>query len=172
MNYILYTSLPSIMNAQLRDLIEEAKRDPSLFSSIDVDKLLDSLENVKNEYLDGQTMQSVTQDIFDSIHSLPIAKSLVHDFCNKLVGYRFVDEIYQLHRGKHVRWIRHTNPEKMMVGGIVVDVKFTDDGVNVLCRLHSGRFTQYRFDQCLTFQKLTDDEQLLLMIYEDPEFHT
>jgi hypothetical protein len=29
-----------------------------------------------------------------------------------------------------------------------------------------NRFIQYRFDECLTFQKLSSEEELLLMAYE------
>jgi hypothetical protein len=146
----------------LKDLFEQAQSDDSLASSIDIDRLLTSLETRNTDYLEGQTLRSINQDVFESLAG--IATRNAH--CQKLVGYRFVDEIYQLHKGKHVRWIRTEYPEKLMVGGILVDIRFTDNGVNLLCRLHSGRFTQYRFDQCLTYQKLSDEEQMILALCE------
>jgi hypothetical protein len=150
----------------VKRMIADAKRDPTLVASIHVSTLLDSLENTKNDYLEGNTLKTIASAVYDSLLHLPIDTPIRQKYCQKLVGYRFVDEIYQLHQGKHVRWIRLSSPEKLMIGGIVVDIKFTENGVIVLCRLHSGKFTQYRFDQCLTYQKLTDDEQLILMLYE------
>jgi hypothetical protein len=146
----------------LKDLFEQAQSDDSLASSIDIDRLLTSLETRNTDYLEGQTLQSINQDVFESLAGITCRDS----HCQKLVGYRFVDEIYQLHKGKHVRWIRLEHPETLVVGGILVDIRFTDNGVNLLCRLHSGRFTQYRFDQCLTYQKLSDEEQMILALCE------
>jgi len=96
-----------------------------------------------------------------------ITRPYINEFCQKLSGYRFVGELHVLHKGKYVRWIRKSDKTKLMRGGVVVDVKFGNEGVNVLCRSPSGRFIQYRFDLCLTYQKLTDDEQLILMLYDN-----
>ena len=145
----------------MNQLFRDAQSDPSLFARLNIEELLDS---TKHDYLENETVTSITQSVFENIASLSISKEQTVDYCRKLVGYRFVDEIYQLHKGKHVRWIRTSAPDKLLVGGIVVDIRFADEGVNVLCRLPNGRFMQYRFDQCLTFQKLTDDEQLVLSI--------
>ena len=95
----------------------------------------------------------------------------MNGFCKKLCEYRLTDQIYQIHKGKHVRWIRFrtTNVEEndriLTNGGIVVDVKFLDNGTHILCK-NGGRFIQYRFDDCLTFQKLSSDEQMILSCYE------
>lgn len=144
----------------LKELFDQAQSEAP--NSLDIARLLASLETPNTDYLEGKTLKSVNHDVFDSLAGIDCIES----HCQKLVGYRFVDEIYQLHKGKHVRWIRSAHPEKLMVGGILVDIRFTDNGVNLLCRLHTGRFTQYRFDQCLTYQKLSDDEQMILALYE------
>jgi hypothetical protein len=52
-------------------------------------------------------------------------------------------------------------------GGIVVDIKFLDNGVHVLCLNNQRRLIQYKFDGSITFQKLSVDEQLILMAYEN-----
>jgi hypothetical protein len=144
----------------LKELFDQAQSDPD--NAANIDRLLDTLETPNTDYLEGKTLKSISKDVFDSLAENVCRES----HCQKLVGYRLVDEIYQLHKGKHVRWIRLEHPEKLMVGGILVDIRFTDNGVNLLCRLHTGRFTQYRFDQCLTYQKLSDEEQMILALYE------
>jgi len=156
----------SIDQHHISQIIQHAQNDPTLFSKLDVDALLDSLESPKNDFLENQTIDSVAENVFNSLKRLPIDNSLLSDYCKKLVGYRYVDELHILHKGKYVRWIRLEDPGKLAQGGIVVDVKFGDAGVNVMVRTPFGRFLQYRFDQCVTYQKMTEDEQLILMLYE------
>jgi len=152
----------------IASLIKEARRDPALLSSIDINKLLQEQEvdSLKYDFLGNQSVESISENVFDSIKRLPIDKNIIATHCEKLVGYRFVDELHLLHKGKYVRWIRHDEPDKMMKGAVVVDVQFGDFGANVLCRLMTGQFLRYRFDKCNTYQKLTDEEQLILMVYE------
>jgi len=147
----------------IQSIIENAKKDPALFSTIDIENILESAENEKNEYLENKTMTDITKDIFDAIQSLDFEKDDLRAMCDKLIGYRFVDEVHELFKGKHIRWIRDG---KLTNGGIVVDIKFMNDGIQVLCKNNMNRFIQYRFDECLTFQKLSSEEELLLMAYE------
>ena len=65
-----------------------------------------------------------------------------------------------------VRWIRKNN-DKLTNGGIVSNIKFLDNGIHILCMNNQRRFIQYKFDDCYTFQKMTPDEQLIVMAYEN-----
>ena len=150
----------------IADIIKEAQNDPELFSKIDTAKLLESLESVKNDFLENQTIDTISTNVFDSLVQLGVDKDILKTHCEKLVGYRYVDELHLLHKGKYVRWIRHDMPDKLVKGAVVVDIQFGDFGANILCRLVTGDFLKYRFDKCNTYQKLTDEEQLILIIYE------
>ena len=152
----------------IEKIFEEAKQDPELLSTIDVDGLLDGLENKHNDYLHDKTLQSITETVCNTINRLDLEKDLRVDYCNRLLEYRFVDELNELHKGKHVRWIRNDN-NKLTTGGIVTDIKFTDNGTQILCMNSSKRFVQYKWDDCITFQKLNTDEQLILMAYDEIE---
>ena len=146
------------------DLFRDAQKDPSLLSTIDIDQLLDS---TKNDFLENCTFESIAKNVVESLVLIHVDKksSQLKEYCEKLVGYRYVDELHLLHKGKYVRWIRLDDSTKqLMKGGIVVDVRFGDIGPNVVCRMTSGKFLQYRFNQCLTYQKLTDEEQLILSV--------
>lgn len=152
--------------ATINEIFENALKDPELFSTMDIEKLLDSIENEKNEYLDEKTMTDITKDIYEKISGV-YSNDARAEICNKLVGYRLVDELHELHKGKYVRWIKQGNAiPKLTNGGIVTDIKFLDNGTHILCKNAMGRFIQYKFDDCLTFQKLSVDEQLILMAYE------
>jgi len=147
-------------NQEILNIFQEARRDPELFSTMNIEQLLNSIEKGRNDYLENKTMNDITADIFNRLQS----RGLIN-LCNKLVGYRLVDEIYELHKGKHVRWLNRQGT--LTKGGTVVDIQFLETGVQVLCKNHrSSRFFRYKFDECLTFQQLTVEEQLLLMAYE------
>ena len=168
------------MNSEeINEIFERAKKDPSLFSTMDIENLLETIENEKNDYLENKTMSDIANVLMEQLNDLNLGSQEVEVMYGKLIGYRFVDEIHELHKGKNVRWIRKqstnnvrlvngqgTNNVRLTNGGIVVDIKFLDTGVHVLCLNSRQRFIQYKFDDCLTFQKLSTEEQLILMAYE------
>lgn len=153
-------------NTDINEIFDNALKDPSLLSKLDIDKLLDSLENPSNDYLENKTLSDVTNTVYDKLKEIDIENENIEILCNKLIGYRYVDEIFELHKGKMVRWLNLDN-KKLTNGGIVVDIKFLKDGTQILCMNTQKRFIQYKFDNCYTFQKMTPEEQLILMAYEN-----
>ena len=101
-----------------------------------------------------------------SFEALNISEDQRDIFYSKLAGYRLIENIYELHKGKHIRWIRYNTPNKITNGAIVAEVKFCDNGTHVLCRTIQNRVFQIKYDECLIYQKLTTGEQLILMAYE------
>ena len=153
-------------NTDINEIFDNALKDPSLLSKLDIDKLLDSLENPSNDYLENKTLSDVTNTVYEKLKEIDLEKENIEILCNKLIGYRYVDEIFELHKGKMVRWLNSDN-KKLTNGGIVVDIKFLKDGTQILCMNTQNRFIQYKFDNCYTFQKMTPEEQLILMAYEN-----
>ena len=149
----------------INQVYQDALADPSLLSTLNVDELLSTLETNKNDYLENKTLNGITNDVYNSIHDMRIDNETQEQMCLKLVGYRLVEELHELHKGKHVRWIRNGS-SNLTNGGIVVDIKFLDNGTHVLCMNSMKRFIQYKYDDCITFQKLSPTELLILMIYE------
>tara|TARA_B110000967_G_C18901453_1_gene575638 strand:- start:3301 stop:3783 length:483 start_codon:yes stop_codon:yes gene_type:complete len=149
----------------INEIFEQAMSDPSLIANLDIEKLLESIEENQNEYLEKTSMEDIRKEINAYIIELPIENDTKIQYSNKLIGYRVIEEIYELHKGKHVRWIRRTN-NALTNGGLVVDIKFTDNGTQILCMGPNRRFIQYKFDECITFQKMTETEQLIIMAYD------
>jgi hypothetical protein len=148
------------MDSILKQLIQQEKQ--NVFSTLNVQELLKAAENVDMEYLGKKTLKTISEEIVQVLLSSNIPE--IEPFCEKLTDYRHVDQIYQIQKGKHIRWIRTKNVIGSFFltnGGIVVDVKFTEDGVQILCK-NKNRFIKYNFDDCLTFQKLSADEQMIL----------
>lgn len=149
----------------INQLFEDALKDPNLFSTIDIDNLLSKIETDKHDYLENKTTASITDEIYTLLSEQVPPIEDKKEICKRLVGYRYVDEINELHKGKHIRWIR-SGTGKLTNGGIVMDIKFLDNGTHVMCKNSINRFVQYKFDECITFQKLSMEEQLIMMAYE------
>jgi hypothetical protein len=152
-------------NININELFENALKDPSLLSTLDLDKILESIENDNNDYLQHKSMKTITNDIYNTINELTLLPSTKFDYCKKLVGYRIVEDIHELHKGKHIRWISNTKLN-LTTGGIVVDIKFLDNGTQVLCKNNMNRFIQIKMDDCILFQKMSLEEQFITMAYD------
>jgi len=152
------------MDIDIQKIFEDARKDPALLGTLNIQELLNNADSVGN-YLEDKSLADITNDIYNIVGSLKISRKEKKEICDKLAEYRFVDEIYKLHRGKYLRWISKSN--KLTNGGILVDIKFLDTGINILCKNMNNQFFQYTFDECLTFQKLSEDEILILMHKED-----
>ena len=155
---------------EIENIYKAAIQDPELFSQIDMNKLMESIENEKNQYLENKKTTDIVNEIIDSMTDFDILPETSVELCNKLAGYRFVDEIYLLHKGKHVRWIKKSDimnksPAQLLhKGGIVVEIKFQDNGIYIICRVSNTSYIiKYKYDDCLTYQKLNTDEQLILL---------
>jgi hypothetical protein len=111
-------------------------------------------------------MDDILNEMLIALSELDINDKMRQSFYNKLAGYRVIGNIYELHKGKHIRWIRNNSQDKITNGAIVSEIKFHDNGTHVLCRTIQNRVFQIKYDECLIFQKLTTGEQLILMAYE------
>ena len=148
----------------INTLFENALNDPTLLSTLDINKLLDSLENDKNDYLENKTIETVTKEIYSKIDELDISIDNKKHYCQLLGEYRLVNDIHELHKGKQIKWIRLSN-KRLIGGGIVVNIKFLDNGTHVLVKNPISKFIQIKFDDVCIFQKMTMQEQLILMAY-------
>ena len=161
----------------LRELFEQARQDNSI-SNLDVEELLSAVENNKYAYLENKTLYDISKEIVESISELEwVTPEYKVILCKKLAEYRHVDELDQLHLGKYVRWINKEPILKedasmadclpnLTLGGILVDIKFEKTGAQLLIKNHFKSFMRCKFDNCIVFQKLYPDEQMLLGCYE------
>jgi len=163
------------MNAsQIKKLFQQTQTQPDIIEEIDIDELLNSIENANTEYLEDKTLSDINKEVVDALSELKIKKKQKKEFCDKLIGYRAVDDIYELHTGKAVKVIRMKDSQNIPVTnyslvyyGKVMTIKFTDNGANIVCKPPYGtNIIQYRYDNFITFQQLSMEEQLVLMAYQ------
>jgi len=149
----------------MKSVINEIKNKENieLPSKSDLKKWADEIANSSSElphYLERKTFNLLSKEIETVLNKHMIPGKT---FMEKLDGYRYVDEIHELFRGKYIRWIRIKNKTPSLTNGaMVMDIKFLEEGIQILCRNGRNQFIQFKFDECLVFQKLTDEEWMLL----------
>jgi hypothetical protein len=150
-------------------IFKSAKKDSVL--DLDVDGILNNLNTKNKNYLEDKKISTLLEENKEALSSLnQITEYKLDILCKKLNNYRFVDEIYELHLGKHIRYVKKNDANhEVKVGGIVVDIKFLNNGTHILIlnKFISKRPIQYKFDDVLTFQKLSEEEQLILLVQSE-----
>jgi hypothetical protein len=139
----------------------EAREDPSLLSTIDIEAVLKKTDDV--HYIDGKTVADLSKEIFEAVNALEISEENTRNICQRLIGYRWVDRLCDLRSGRLVRWVKK---DTLTNGGLLMNVKIENTGVILLCKNNVGRFFSIKWDDSVVFQKLTMEEQLVLMANE------
>ena len=130
---------------------------------LDVDLLMKSLEREENDCLMNLDTAKIQQIKNDMLQKLQLPREKLKKMNKVLKQYRFIDEIPDIKYGAYVRWINLTNSElKLTTGGIICDIKIVKDDVLIVCRNTMGRFFQFKLNECLAFQKITDQEKVLI----------
>lgn len=148
----------------IKTIFENVKKDSSLLATLDIEELMKSVE--KSGYLENKSLDVLLEEKLTALNTLPLHKTHKKVICDKLADYRFVENIYELHKGKHIRWIKKEKDFQLTNGCLVSDILFTDNGTNIQCRTYQKGIFQIKWDNCLVFQKLSVGEQLILMVYE------
>ena len=129
----------------------------------DVHYLEKILTNETNENITSQTFQEIDEKKREIIYELELSNAAAKDLLKKLEEYRYIDEIPDLQVGRYIRWINLTNPEKIKLanGGILCEIKIEDTVILVL-KNSINRFFQINMDENLVFQRLSEQERIIL----------
>lgn len=132
---------------------------------MDVLKLLKALDDEDNNHLLELTHKKITQIKTDILKELQLPRAVMVDFLKKLKEYRYVDEMNEMKYGYFIRWITISDPQNITLSkssAIFCDLKVTDDGVFVVYKNFNQRYYQFKMEECLIFQKISDQEHVLL----------
>ena len=88
--------------------------------------------------------------------------------------YRFIDDMNDFREGGFIRWINLKKTEttddiKLERGAMISEIKYIKDDVHIVCKLVFGRrvkFIQILASSCLIFQKLTEQELIILSVLD------
>jgi len=137
-----------------------------IYIYMDVSKLLKALDDETNETLMNFTTDKIIDMNLNVLKELHLPKTETLELLKKLKDYKYVDEMNDLKYGAFIRWIPLEDPENIILkkGALFCEMKIKDDGVYCLCKNYGykSRHFQFSFDKNLIFQKLTEQELVLL----------
>jgi hypothetical protein len=125
-----------------------------------LDKALDNQQNAILLKLNNKQIAQMNKQVVCSIPHISASASISH--IKMLKGYRYVDEISDLKTNVYIKWIRIDSPNKLTKGAISCSVKITNEGMLVMCKNYFGRFFYVNMEECVIFQKITNEECVIL----------
>jgi hypothetical protein len=155
---------------------ENENEDESETNTIgDINEILEKLEDEYHDYLENKTLESISKDIYEILQLHGYHEEKIEVMYNKLNGYRYVENINELHVGKEIKILRIANPydssfnkmdSNLKYYGKVTNIVFDDRGVLIRSINFTNRvnYWNYKYDNFLTFQKLTDEEKIILTL--------
>jgi hypothetical protein len=133
---------------------------------MDTQKLLKALDDETNESLMNFTTKQLREMILKILKELQLPRNETIELLKKLKNYKYVDEMKDLKYGTYLRWIPINDPEDIQLtkGALFCEIKVKEDGVYILCKNYgyNRKHFQIKLDENLIFQKLTEQELVLL----------
>ena len=130
--------------------------------------LKQSMENENNKSILNLTTKIIKERKEEIINELPVYKNEKNQIKKKLKEYRYIDEIQELHIGAFIRWIKFKSDNEISItnGALLMDVLF-EDNIQLLLKNNMNRFFRVNFNDNLIFQKLTDQEKIILFAIDN-----
>ncbi len=137
-------------------------------SELDIEQLMKALDNEENEGILKLSNAKMARIKNDMLQKLGLERTELKKLHKKLKDYRYVDEMPDVQFGSYIRWISLKNPSsiKLTNGGIICDIQVKSNGIHIVCRNNMHRFFQLLMSENLIFQKLTEQENVLLSVMD------
>lgn len=133
---------------------------------MDTKNLIKALDDDTNESLMNFTTQKLREMILKILKELQLPRNETLELMKKLKDYKYVDEMKDLKYGTYLRWIPIDDPENIHLtkGALFCEMNVKEDGVYITCKNYgfNRKHFQIKLDENLIFQKLTEQELVLL----------
>jgi hypothetical protein len=128
------------------------------------DYLIKSLDNENNSGMNNLTSSKIKSIKNNYLQQLQLSREKLIEYHTKLKEYRYVDDLTDIQFGRYIRWINLKDPNKINLtsGGIIIDIKICENGIQLVCKNFRNQKFQIKIDECFIFQKLTDQEKIIL----------
>jgi hypothetical protein len=137
-------------------------------NNLDVNNLLNALENEGNASIINMTSSKIKEIKNNILQRLQMERSQLKIFHKKLKHYRYCSDMSDLQFGYYVRWIPLKNPDKLYLtnGGLLLDVDIINNCVQLKVKNNRNRIFQIKFDECEIFQKISNQERVILGVLD------
>lgn len=127
----------------------------------EMDKLIDEI----NQYhiTDSSTIQERKKHILQKV---VLDKEELKLYQTLLREYRYVDEVDELRLGSYIRFFRLTSQTLQLgQGGFLADIQMSHEEIVLLFK-NRNRFFKLKLNECILFQKNTNQEKILIQILD------
>ena len=147
----------------------------SLDDKMNIEDVLHSLDNDRNLSISKLTYDKINNMKYNMLERLGINDDELESMLHKLADYRYVEELQDIQHGAFIRYIPLTSKSKngdnnsdiiLKNGGFICDIKILGSGVHLLCRNHFRKIFQLKLDEVLIFQKLSNQEEIILSVFD------
>lgn len=137
--------------------------------------LSNALDNENNHSILEKTKDKIEEEKIYILNQLQLDDKQIHNMINKLTDFRYIDDFNEIKEGSYIRWIQIPNKDsnslhiKLRNGGFVCNTKEKNGlMVTIQCNSYYGKpkFFTINFINTIVFQKLTNQEKLLLTIMD------
>lgn len=135
---------------------------------LDVEKLLKAVDNDNNQSVLKLSKAGIKKDKNDILQKLGVKGHSLSRLHKQLKEYRYIDNLDSLNFGAYVRWIDIRDPDDVYItnGGHICEMLPSQDDIVIKCKNAYHRFFQFEFNKSLVFQKLSQQEKILLSAME------
>ena len=95
------------MEKKINDLMRTAQKDPSLYSNINIQEIIESVNKERYNYINEMSAYDIQQEVYNVLKDNNVDK--ISEYTEKLLSYRYIDSLNELQSGKFIRWIRKTD---------------------------------------------------------------
>ena len=125
------------------------------------------IKDIDEKRIEQLNTKLINQYKYDILEKLQLTKKELNNYHKTLKNYRYVDEIDELKVGCYIRWfnINNLHSLKLYNGGILTDIENINNKVILKCKNFKNRFFKVILNECIVFQKLTDEELFLIKVF-------
>jgi len=135
---------------------------------MDIELLQHALENDDNLNIINTNIQEIKNKKNEILQELGLKRDDLKSFHKKLNGYMYIDNISDLKYGRNIRWInlKRLDPIKITNGSVLCDIKISAKGIVLVLKGFNASFITLYFNENILFQKINDEEKMILKAVE------
>ena len=135
---------------------------------LEINNLLIALENDSNSSIMNLTTPKIKTIKNNMLQRLGLEREDLKKLHKKLKNYRYCSDMADIQYGYYIRWISLKNPGiiKLTNGGIIIDIDIINNCVQIKIKNNRNQIFQIKLDECCIFQKITNQEKILLGVLD------
>jgi len=135
---------------------------------MNIQLLQQALENDDNLNIINTNIQDIKNKKNEILQELGLKRDDLKSFHKKLNGYMYIDNISDLKYGRNIRWInlKRLDPIKITNGSVLCDIKIGAKGILLVLKGFNASFITLYFNENILFQKINDEEKMILKAVE------